>query len=293
MKFNGGKNMKITKIANIAGGQDGAVHGGFLFRFDEKSKCHVYETKKLLCAEGNKVDEISSFDLDKVDILMPHNNAVMFGNYFSPDDEFPLLYTNLYNSYANCDDKMKGTCAVYRLTRHGDKFETKLVQIIEVGFTEDTSLWASAGGDVRPYGNFVLDPKNNVYYGFTMRDGEKKSRYFAFDLPKVTDGKFDEKFGVNRVVLEKEDIKEYFDCDYHRYVQGAIYHEGNIYSLEGFTNDTTNVPAMRIIDTAKKIQKELVLFGDYGMTIEPEFIDFCDGICYYSDNFGNLYTIEF
>ena len=42
--------MKITKIANIAGGQDGAVHGGFLFRFDEKSKCHVYETKKLLCA---------------------------------------------------------------------------------------------------------------------------------------------------------------------------------------------------------------------------------------------------
>lgn len=286
--------MKLTKIANIKGGQDGAIYGGYLFRFDTVGNCFVYEMSKLLSAQGGDVEEISTFTLDKVDILMPHGNAVTFGKeFYEEGDEFPLLYTNIYNTYAKAQDKMKGVCAVYRLTRKGFSFDTKLVQVIEIGFVEDTSLWASEGGDIRPYGNFVIDTKNDIYYGFTMRDKAYKSRYFSFDLPKLCDGKFDERFGVNRVVLEKSDIKEYFDCEYHRFIQGAICHGGKIYSLEGFTDDSTNVPAMRVIAPAEQKQEMVVLFPELGTTAEPELVDFVDGVCIYGDGFGNLYTIDF
>ena len=285
--------MKLTKIAKIEGGQDGAIYGNYLFRFDTEGNCRVYETKSLFEAGGAQVDAISAFSLDKVDILMPHSNAVSFGReFFEEGDEFPLLYTNIYNSYAKEQDKMKGVCAVYRLTRRGTDFETKLVQIIEIGFVEDTSLWASEKGDVRPFGNFTVDVENGIYYGFTMRDTEEKTRYFSFELPKLCDGAFDEKFGVKRVVLEKEDIKEQFDCDYHRYIQGAICCGGKIYSLEGFTDDPTNVPAMRVIDPKAQKQEKVVLFPELGTTAEPEFVDFSQGICVYGDGFGNLYTID-
>lgn len=286
--------MKFTKIAKIQGGQDGAVYGGYLFRFDTKGKCFVYETKSLLEAQGKDVECISTFVCDKVETLMPHSNAVTFGTEFYADgDEFPLLYTNIYNTYAGAQDKMKGVCAVYRLTRNGNNFETKLVQIIEIGFVEDIELWASEGGDVRPYGNFCIDCEKNLYHGFTMRDKDHKTRYFTFCLPKLCDGKYDEKFGVHRVVLEKEDIKSYFDCEYHIFIQGAICHGGLVYSVEGFENDPSKLPALRIVDPAAQKQLECVMLGDFGLTAEPEFIDFFEGICYYSDGYGNLYTIEF
>ena len=286
--------MKLTKIATIEGGQDGAIYGGYLFRFDTDGNCRVYEAEALFGAAGAEVAPISAFTLDKVDVLMPHSNAVAFGNeFFEKDDEFPLLYTNIYNTYSGEQNKMKGVCAVYRLTRKGVDFDTKLVQIIEIGFVEDTSLWASADGDVRPYGNFTVDVDSGIYYGFTMRDGERNTRYFSFDLPKLSDGSFDEKFGANRVVLEKEDIKDSFDCDYHRYIQGAICYGGKIYSVEGFTNDPTNIPAMRIIDPKAKKQEKLILFPELGTTAEHEFVDFYKGNCCYGDGFGNLYVISF
>ena len=37
----------------------------------------------------------------------------------------------------------------------------------------------------------------------------------------------------------------------------------------------------------------VVLFGDHGLTIEPEFIEVYDGKVYYSDNKGNFYLVEF
>ena len=98
---------------------------------------------------------------------------------------------------------------------------------------------------------------------------------------------------VKKVVLSTFDIKDYFDCDYHHYVQGACCNEGKIYSLEGFTNSLDNPPAIRIIDT--KLKKEITFkkFEEFGINIEPEMIDFYNGTCYYSDVAGNLYSIEF
>ena len=189
---------------------------------------------------------------------------------------------------------MKGVCAVYRLQRNGNEFTTTLVQIIEIGFVEDGNYWKSANTeDIRPYGNFVIDRNKGIYYGFTMRDESKTTRYFSFNLPKLCDGVFDAEYGVNRVVLNVGDIKDYFDCEYHKFIQGAAFYNGKIYSAEGFTNSEERPPAMRIIDVNDKKQVQFIDLVKMGYTIEPEMIDFYKDICYYSDNHGNLYVIEF
>ena len=95
------------------------------------------------------------------------------------------------------------------------------------------------------------------------------------------------------MVLTTQDIIEKFDCPYQRYIQGAAYRKGLIYSLEGFTDDAENLPAIRIIDVNNKTQIRKFVFSDYGLTIEPEMIEFYNNRCYYSDNDGNLFNLVF
>ncbi len=279
--------MEIKQIGKIVYGQDGAVFGGYLFRFNHKSECTVY-----LLEDFTK--PFAEFKLDKADVINPHSNSVMFGNArYSDEDEFPLLYTNIYNNHADFENKLKGVTCVYRIKRKDNSFSSTLVQIIEIGFTEDTIWKSESCEDVRPYGNFTIDNENSLYYAFTMRDQEKTTRYFSFNLPNINSGDYDESFGAKRVVLQKTDIKCFFDCEYHRFIQGAGFQNGIIYSLEGFTNDKINRPAIRLIDTNTKTQKEIYYCSDFGLADEPEFIDFTNGDCYYSDNLGNLYKIVF
>lgn len=268
--------MKIKSIGTIQGGQDGAIFNGLLFRFDS-GKCTVYDLEAL-------ENPIANFTLDRADTINPHSNAVCFGKeYFSPDDEFPLLYSNIYNNYADKKDNLCGVCCVYRLWREGDFFNTKLVQLIRIGFT-DSTLWRSADiADVRPWGNFVVDAENGKYYGFVMRDGDKATRYFAFDLPSLSDGE--------EVVLTEEDIKEYFDTPYHNFLQGACFHDGKIYEVEGFGERIH--PALRIIDPVKKEQIFHFDFYEAGAIYESELIDFYNGRCIYGDNKGNLFELVF
>lgn len=271
--------MKLTKIGQIAAGQDGAIWGNLLFRFEGNGVCHVYGLDTL--------EKVSEFSLDQTQVWMPHSNAVMFGcEYWAAGDEFPLLYTNVYNTYAREADRRVGVCCVYRLTREGNTFHARLVQTIAIGFAEDESLWCSEGRtDLRPYGNFTIDRDRGIYYGFTMRDADQTTRYFAFRLPKLADGE--------AVTLTPGDILDRFDCPYHRFLQGACCHQGLIYSLEGFTGDAQNPPALRIISPKERKQLLYVPLEDYGFTVEPELIDFRDGRCYCADCKGGLYTIEF
>lgn len=290
--------MKIEHIANISGGQDGAVFADYLFRLDKDGTCKVYDFKDIDEA-GTAIAEVapvSAFVLDRADEIVPHSNAVMFGSeYYCEDDEFPLLYTNIYNNYAKAQDKLTGVCCVYRIWRDGANFSSALVQLIEIGFTENAEYWKSSKTheDSRPYGNFAIDADRGIYYAFVMRDKTDTTRYFAFDLPKVTDGEADDRYGVKKVTLNISDIKKYFDCEYHRYIQGACCHKGKIYSTEGFTDSEENPPAIRVIDALSNRQECCIKLGDFGICEECEFIDFRGDTCYYSDIDGKLYVIEF
>lgn len=280
--------MQVNQIGQICGGQDGAIWGDYLFRFETNGKGVVYRLSDFT--------QISDFTLDKADLFAPHSNAVAFGcDYYDPADEFPLLYCNIYNNYAKSEDPQIGVCCVYRLQRSRTSFTSTLVQLIEIGFAGDRCYWCSSDGakDVRPYGNFVIDRYKGEYWAFTMRDTDKSTRYFSFDVPKMTDGDMDARYGVRRVILQPDDIKSQFDCPYHNYVQGACFHEGKVYSLEGFGLGAKNAAAMRIIDTVSGLQLQYIPFYDLGLTNEPELIDFSGDTCYYSDAQGNLFTFSF
>ena len=288
--------MRIKEIAKICGSQDGAIFNNFLFRFGTRGECRVYDMNEIESAtEFISATALCSFVLDKAEIIVPHSNAVCFGTeYYAEGDEFPLFYSNIYNNYAKEEDPLVGVCCVYRIQRDGNDFKSTLVQVIRVGFVNDISLWRSSiePADVRPYGNFTIDSETNTLYAFTMRDAANATRYFAFNLPRLCDGEMSEKYGVNVVTLNVSDIKEQFDVEYHHFVQGACLHKGKIYSVEGFTNNEKNPPALRIINTKAKQQELYFKFEELGMTVEAEMIDFKDGICYYSDVQGNFYKLE-
>jgi len=289
--------MKVEKLAKIMGGrQDGAVFGDYMFSFDSKGICTVYELDKIKNAGGREAEPHSEFVLDKIELIKPHSNAVVFGNeYYSENDEFPLLYSNIYNNYAMDEDKKIGVCAVYRLQKENDGFKTTLVQVIRIDFTDNEDYWKSHGEDVRPYGNFVIDKEKSLLCAFTMRDESNSMRYFTFDLPKADDGEMSDEYGVPVVKLQISDIKEMFDMSYQYFIQGACAEGGKVYSLEGFNyNDRgENLPALRVVNLNDKTEELFRLSEDYGIQVEPEMIDFYDGICYMGDHHGNVYKLIF
>ncbi len=280
------KRVSYEKIATIANGrQDGAIYGDLLFSFNSVGECKVYSL--------DGYSYISEFVLDKNEVLSPHSNSVCFGSYkYAESDEFPLLYCNVYNTYKT-DRAMDGTCNVYRIVREGSTFSSQLVQIIKVGFTDNTEKWSSPGGDTRPFGNFTVDTDNNRLYVFTMRDASKTTRFFGFDLPTLEEGVLDSTTGVKKVTLRVENITDSFETEYFYYIQGAAYDEGRIYSLEGFTNDATNRAAIKIADIASgKLWGKVDLYG-MGLKTEPEVVYVLDGALHYIDVSGNVYKITF
>lgn len=282
--------MKLKYVSKIGDGQDGAFWGDYLFRFHADGRGQVWDAKGLDTG-AQTLDLIAEFSVDPADPLVPHFNAVSFGNeYFAPGDEFPLLYANLYNNYAKAPDRQEGTCCVYRIQRQGREFSMTLVQIIRVGFAR-TPLWLSSESDIRPYGNFVIDTEKSLLHAFTMRDADRCTRYFSFRLPKLSEGIMSEEFGVRLVTLTENDILDQFDTEYHLFLQGACCHEGLIYSSEGFNVDTP--PSLRVIDPAGKKQLHHTNLLDLGVTTEAEWIDFRSGQCYYCDAHGTIYKVDF
>lgn len=292
--------MKYKQLSKIAKGQDGAIFGDTLFRFKAKGTGFAYSMQEVLHPE-NPDEELActEFTLDKADLVCPHSNAVFFGKEkFAPEDEFPILYSNVYNNYAKDEDRRIGQLCAYRIFRDGDGFATTLVQIIEIGFKEDASLWCSYEQceekcDIRPYGNFLADSEKGILYAFTMRDKDLSTRYFSFKMPSFKDGENDPAFGVPRLILEKGDILDQFDTPYHKYIQGGAVHRGLIYSTEGFGEKETSRSAIRIIDPAKKCQIAMFDLCEASLPVEPEWIEFYKGKCLYSNATGIIYEMDF
>lgn len=284
--FDGANRAKFTHLGMVRKGQDGAIFQDSVFRFNSDGSCGVYALQTL-----ELVDE---FTLDKAKEICPHSNAVFFGTeYFADGDEFPILYSNIYNTYAKQPDRLEGVCCAYRITREQGKFTSQLVQVIRVSFV-DTPLWRSENGeDIRPYGNFVMDGQN--LWAYVMRDESRTTRFFCFPMPKVAQGQPDANWGVPVVTLTEQDITEQFDSCYVNFMQGGICHNGLIYSVEGFTvpNQHNATPAMRIFDTKAKKQVLHLDLVALGLTVEPEFVEVYNGGFYYADHDGNFYSVTF
>ena len=276
--------LRYKKLGCIRGAQDGAIFGGRIFRLDARGICRIYDLERL--------EELTSFKLDKTEVFCPHSNAVCFGTeYYAPGDAYPLLYSNAYNNYSSKPERMEGTCGVYRITEQADGWHGELVQLIRIGFVSDT-LWKSANvADVRPYGNLVVDTDTGSLYAFTMRDEDRVTRYFRFALPKAADGVYDEAFGVRVVTLGKADIRDSFDCPYSIYLQGACCCGGKLYSTEGFSDDD-HPAVIQVIDLAGRKRFDSYNLRRVGLDIEPEFVSAWEDKVYYSDAHGAFFLIS-
>ncbi len=293
MKITSNK-MRYEYVVKSHYGQDGAIYGGYLFRFESDGECWVHTM------EPHR--EVANFILDKRDIIKPHCNSVCFGTeFYSEGDEFPLLYANVYNNYNGQEDCRAGMCCVYRVKHEGESFSTELVQIIKIGFVDDFELWRSMEdmSDIRPFGNFTVDTDRDKYYAFVMRDKYRTTRFFEFDMPRLGDGEYSEEYGVNTVTLTESDIKSRFDCDYAHYLQGACYCDGKIFSVEGGTVPQgqglkyPHQPRLMIVDLINKKQLSSFRFFDVGLDWEPEFISAYNNRLYYSDVRGHIFSLTF
>ena len=247
--------------------QEGAIWDGKLFVIDHAGYGSVHSLKKQ--------ELVGEFTLDKIMAISPHANSVCFGTeYYEDGDKYPLMYVSVYNNYANARERYEGHCLVYRLIENKQGFKTELVQVIKIGFVEDLSLWKSleGRGDVNPYGNFVIDTDNNDFYAYVLRDADKVTRFFKFDIPTLDMGEYNFMYGCNVVTLEPSDIKDQFDIDHFAYIQGSCYFDGKIISAGGLGHKHEGDAKIKIIDL--KTKKEIVSYetATAGSYNEPETV---------------------
>ncbi|MBQ7508158.1 MAG: hypothetical protein IJT52_02385 [Spirochaetales bacterium] len=254
--------------------QDGAIYADYFFKFHSDGACVVHSMV------SHK--ELGKFVLDKADIFKPHCNATCFTNHFyEADDEFPLLYANIYNSYGKEGDRRLGNFGVYRIFRTEKGFSSQLVQIIRIGFTAENGLWHSDDGvDRSPFGNFILDTDRQQIWAFVTRDKTRTTRFFCFEMPDPEEGEPSDTYGVNVFTLEKKAILRYFDVPYSWYLQGACYCGGKIYSTEGLGTED-NPSCIRVVDLENEAEDYVADLQKDGWPKEAEFIDIWNGDFWY------------
>lgn len=260
-------NYKIIENAYCEG-QDSACYNNKLFNFDSTGKFKVFN---LINNEY-----IGQGQLDEYDTIKPHNNCVCFGNEFvDENDRYPLLYTNAYNT-ANLP---KGTCYVHRIIENENLYSTELKQTIRINFT-DNIIWTD-GNDIRPYGNFLVDKDNNYLYVYTLKDNEKITRIFKFNLPKLEDGE--------NVALNIEDIIDYFDVDYFPYIQGAVCYNGKLFISAGNNSMIQNSSALHVVNPYSKQEESYINLSS--LFNEPEVVEVYNNKLIVG--MSNLYEFEF
>ena len=278
--------MQAQQVGTISMGQDGAIANGVLFRCETDGIITAFDLETL--------SPLAAFRPAGQDAWVPHSNCCFFGHAkAAEEDDFPLFYTNVYNTYQNSPDRREGVLLAYRIMRRGTAFSAALWQIIRIGFVEDRTKWKSlpGTGDVRPYGNFVEDTATHTLYAFTMRDRERVTRFFSFPMPAPDEG--EERDGTRTVVLQPEDIRGCFDTPYQEFLQGGCCRNGVLYSLEGFGDGTAVPGRLRRIDLAAQRETDCILLHDCGLTEEPEWIAFAGDDCYFSDATNQLYRLTF
>jgi hypothetical protein len=204
---------------------------------------------------------------------------------FSEYNEDCYIYSSIYNTYIGQQNPHIGECCVYHLLETNDGWTNSLKQLLKIDFINNIDMWPPSS-DPRPFGNFVVDLDNQFLYVFTMYTSKNKSYWYKFNLPDITDGVWNETYGCFVCILTADDIIDSWTTDYQYYIQGACVHGGLIWATEGYTLPSENLPRLRVVDPAKK--KEIATFNFYadGDPMEPELIDFYNGVCYFSSGYS-------
>lgn len=248
-------------------GQDACEYNNKLFIFNSQGKFNVYDLiNKTL---------YGLFDLDENDTIKPHCNSAFFGNKkYAEGDLFPILYVNAYNT----SGLPLGTLYGHRILfdSANNIYSTQLIQTIKIGFTND-EIW-TIQGDIRPYGNFILNSDTNELYAFTLR-GEN-TRFFKFNMPDIE---------IGDTILNKNDIIEMFDTEILPYIQGCTYSNNQIFALNGNDSIIQNSSYLNVINLNKKSITNRIPLSS--LMNEPEAIFKYDNSLFIA-GFNNFYKFN-
>ena len=274
--YNSNCSLELIKQANLGYSffQDGCIYGNYLFAFLKDGTCYIFDAETFSLIDLTYLPSYNG--------MTPHSNSVSFAEKTNDDEEFPLLYSNIYNNYPSYLESY-GVCCVYKISRDDRHFSFSLVQVIKVSFVDDYNLWYDNSDNESPFGNFVVC--DNKLIVFVNLFGSLKTRFFVFELPEYVAGN-----GINYICLAIDDIVSIYDFPLFRYIQGCTYKDGFLFSLEGLGEQ--NSPGyLRIIDFYKPNLYTFPLFESIGES-EPELICFYKDTMLIIDYFGNSFTFE-
>ena len=202
-----------------------------------------------------------------------------------------FIYSNIYNNYASAQNRHIGECCVYQLSDEDGTWTNELKQVLRVGFINDPYYWTPAS-EIRPYGNFVVDKENQFLYVYVMYNSKSVTQWYKFYLPKSDEGEWSEEYECNILTLNTDDIIDSWTTELQNIIQGACVHDNLIYSTEGSNGTGTNAARMRVVDPSKKKVIAVFEFFADDDPVEPEFIDFFEGRCFYGSA-KQMYNIDF
>lgn len=238
-----------------------------------KQGCAIYGTKLFsFYTDGYysiwDVEERKRITVGKLPINV-HCNSVSFTNIFVNDtDNFPLVCVNAYgDEYAN------GTCFYFHIA---NDYTSALHSTINIGFIDDP-LWIASDTESRPYGNFTVDIESNHLYAWVLRGADAKMRIFMFQLPTETR------------TLNKSDIITWFDVDYMNLIQDGFIHNGKLYIVHGYKNQS---PELCVINLISHQRETVVDLAQVGLNVEPEGIEFYKQSIILTF-YGNVYKLDF
>lgn len=252
--------------------QDGCIFNDTLFLFNSIGTCYVYninDNYSLICETA--LPDYCGF--------VPHSNCVCFGSKVDDSDDFPLLYTNVYNNYSN-NPYSYGMCFVYRIFVQGYNYQFNLVQVIKLSFSNDNTLWNDDSFNISPFGNFLIDNDKLIVYLNIF--STSKTRFFVLPLPTISNELF--------VEIDSHEICYFIDTQLFKYIQGGTIHNKCILSLEGF--GTIDFPAvLRIINLNNKLLRTVFLDCIIGEK-EPEFISIYNEYLFIGEHNGEIFSFD-
>lgn len=241
--------------------QGAAAYGKYFFQFsDHMENVGVYDLdeKKLIGVTSLQKNE-----------LYHCNNAGFGKEFWSEEDEFPLLYVSMENIDAHC-------ALVFRVQKADGAFVFTIVQTIRYPDPR-------TGGAYYP--NSVVDGENGLIYvmGYTENSYEKKKnnriRVTKFGLP----GK-----DTSDVQLKAEDALDDFEVESVTATQGAIVRKGIIYQVYGFGGKSF----LKLLDSDKKEYIATVRLPKYKFRAEPECLVYYNGALFCADVNGVVYRFS-
>jgi len=243
--------------------QGAALYGQFLFQAEDQFGCFyvydIYERSFLgkIPGERNSVY---------------HCNNVNFSSvFYDENDLFPLIYVSQqHNNYHFTN--------VYRFV--GDSIPDLKLQFVQriIGPKPDKVNHLF-------YQDCVVDCLNGYYYlyGHDETTESDTFRIVRFILPPTD---------IEEVILTENDIIDSISFENSgSSPQGAVYHEGKVYVINGVPGWNEKV-LLNIIDFDVKNVLQIDL-GNYGFNIEPEGIDFWGSDIFCATNNKGVYRIVF